>query len=733
MPLKLTRRLAKRTANSEILQLAVSLTSLTKDLADMSCFPPATAVVCVLLLIMETVQVGRSQANKEGCNRLARRCATMLLNISDQMSGRWDSAPQSLVKNLTHLQETLESIHGFMKQAASASWKSRFLRKNSIETALGQYHERLDDAARSFQISTLIEIHYAMKPVVETLSGLPKLELQPEEDPPPPFPEPQLIESTVESKMVMSLLPDVDVEADADIVSDAVLEDLGVAFYSSSHFARLDCEYPILVPPLSPIRSRPTGTVSHGRWLPALIKRYEGSRERANKEWIRDVKALQRLFHPNLPQMLGYSADAVSTPFILLSNEVHTRSPESFLVGSLRNFGVASCAENMLRFYSDIVEATIYTQQQMSLSDEEAQDFLENASLRIDNSSKVVIGLPVLDRATITWRSYPLNETIRTAVLKMLPNRGIVQYDHHSVVAEQDPTWQLTQLTALIANLLPRGNDPPGLPTQIKNVLTAHDDSWTPSPLSLRQLRMLSIEADAHSYVWKTNSAIPAHKFAVGDIGFIPEGKGWDSFVPFANIFKDGLTDLPVQKDASGVSWCWKDVPIRHSSLQNFELPQDVHCWPVAVQPGTQVDCQILYQTVLTSMKDAWHFLLENAIPLGKKWNIAPQSIILITKSGTDQTFAINDFGGALQSNMRHNMALPAPGRHGPPPFLSRETMPRIMYLSTSSREGYEPRWSHTPVSSSSHPTLERGWTYRMGWRTGFINWAQLHVEDFKQ
>jgi hypothetical protein len=55
MPLKLTRRIARQNSDS-VLQLAVSLTSLTKDLADMSCFPPATALVCVLLLIMETVQ-----------------------------------------------------------------------------------------------------------------------------------------------------------------------------------------------------------------------------------------------------------------------------------------------------------------------------------------------------------------------------------------------------------------------------------------------------------------------------------------------------------------------------------------------------------------------------------------------------------------------------------------------------------------------------------------------------
>ncbi|KAJ7147380.1 hypothetical protein C8R46DRAFT_548234 [Mycena filopes] len=728
MPLKLTRRLAKRDSDP-ILQLAVSLTSLTKDLADMSCFPPATALVCVLLLIMETVQ--DVSANKEGCNRLARRCATMLLNISDQMCGRWESAPLSLVKNLGNLQETLESIHRFMKQAASATWKTRLLKKNLIETALEQYHEQLDDAARSFQISTLIEIHYAMNPIAESVPPkLANLELQVTEKELSfsiPVPELRLVDSPVESRTALSLLPSVQsaTENDTDIVSDGVLEDLGFRRYHQSEVI---------------LRGR--SRMEDGWWSgtseanvngqPALIKRYEGPRGHATKDWIRDVKVLQRLFHPNLPQMLGYSTDAVSTPFILLSN-VQTRSPESFLLGSLRNTGVASCAESMLRFYLDIVEATLYTQQQMSLSDKEAQDFLENSSLRIDGSNKVIVGLPILNQDSVTWRSYPLNETIRMAVLRMLPNRGIVEYNHHSVVVEHDPTWQLTQLTALIANLLPPGTDPPGLPTQIRTVLDARNDSWAPSPLSLRQLRMLSIEANAHGYVWKSNSAIPAHKFSVGDIGFIPEGKGWDSFVTLGNIFEDALADFSVQSKASGVHWCWKDVPIRHSGLQNFELPQDVHCWPVAVQPGAQVDCQVIYESVLTTMKDAWHFLLEHAIPLGQKWNVAPQSIILITKSGTDQAFSINDFGGALQSNMRHHMALPAPGRRAaPPPIFPRENLPRIMYLSTSSRKDYEPRWSHTAVSSSAQPSLERGWTYRIGWRTGLINWAQLHLEDFK-
>ncbi|KAJ6554053.1 hypothetical protein DFH09DRAFT_1166534 [Mycena vulgaris] len=721
MPLKLTRRMARQNSDS-VLQLAVSLTALSKDLADMTCFPPATALVSVLLLIMKTVQ--DVEANQEGCNRLARRCATILLNISDQMAGRWDHAPQSLVKNLARFQETLESIHSFLKKAASAKWMTRFLRKTSIEAALAQYHEQLNDAARSFQISTLIDIHYAMmNPDVRGMPVLPEPELLAGPEPismPTPRPVQPLGETHAMILPVSEVQSPTAVDADEFIFSAGVLENQGFRRYHQSE-----------------VMLRGRSRMDDGWWSgaseaqvngqPSLIKRYEGPLIQAKKDWIRDVKVLQRIYHPNLPQMLGFSADTAPTPFILLSN-VKTRSPESFLLGSLRQRGLASCIENMLRFYSDIVDATFYVQQQMSLSDQQAQDFLENSSLRIDASNSVIVGLPVLNPATVTWRSYPLNESLRTAILHMLPNRGIVGYKQDSVVVQQDPTWQLTQLTALVASLLPSGSDPPGLSSQIKHVLDATDQAYGPSAPSLRQFRMLGIEANAHGYVWQKNSSIPAHKFSVGDIGYIPPGKDWDAFITLGNIIKDGLAGFALERKSSGVQWCWKDLPIRHVNLQSFDLPESVKCWPVAVPPGAQIDCQIIYQTALKRMEDAWQFLLNNAATLGKGWNISPESIILITQEGTNQSFSINDFGGGLQLRLHNSFPTP----RGPPHFFAHHpALPRVMYLSTSDRSDYEPSWSHSPVVTSPPSPLERGWTYNISWKTGFINWAQLHPEDF--
>ncbi|KAJ7279106.1 hypothetical protein C8J57DRAFT_1502930 [Mycena rebaudengoi] len=709
MPLKLVRRLARHENANAILQLTISLTALTKDLATMTCFPPTTALVAVLLLIMETVQ--DVQTNKEDCNRLARRCATMTLNINDQMAGRWDSAPPMLLKNLAHFQETLESIHNFLKQEASAKWKSRFMRKNSIESALVEYHERLDDAARSFQISTLIEIHYAMNSqtnpvaVPVALEG-PSLKLAISE-------APQLADSPVDTvaRTTWPLLEIVSHEADDEevlsasiddsednVVSEGVLQDHGFRRYHRSEVV---------------LKGRPQ--LADGWWSgtseaqvsgqPSLIKRYDGPKARAMKEWVRDVRVLQRLYHPNLPQMVGYSTNTAPTPFIVLSN-VQTRSPESFLIGSLQQRGVGSCVEVLLRFYSDIVDAVFYAQQQLGLlSEEQMQDFLDNASFRINGENGVIVGLPILDPGTTTWRSYPLAESLRKAVFRMLPNQGFAQSKQDSAVVVHDPDWKLTHVTTLLRGLLP--STVPGLPLRVKSALSADFNLDSTSSLSLQQLRMLSIEANAHSHVWQKNSSIPPHKFSVGDIGYIPPGSDWESFCLLENVIDKGLASLAVEKKASGVQWCWMDGSVGNSVLHSFDLPGSVKCWPVAVAPGAQMDCQIVHEAVVEDTIAAWKFLLDNAAALAQKWSVPPESLILITDAGTNRDFSINDFAGAAQ--IRQDSLMPSFWRAQP-------SIPRIMYLLTSDQKDYEPYWCHIPITTSPRPDLEHGWGYKIGW-----------------
>jgi hypothetical protein len=104
---------------------------------------------------------------------------------------------------------------------------------------------------------------------------------------------------------------------------------------------------------------------------------------------------LSSLSHPNLPQLIGLSDASTPIPFVLLTG-AQTRTPEAFMLEALRNASLAFCAELILRLvrasppfashddrthvrqqYRDVSEAALYTQEEMSYSDAETQDFLE--------------------------------------------------------------------------------------------------------------------------------------------------------------------------------------------------------------------------------------------------------------------------------------------------------------------------------------------------------------------
>lgn len=44
------------------------------------------------------------QTNRADCYRLARRCLSLLVDIKDQLEGRWERAPDTLLKNVKRLE-----------------------------------------------------------------------------------------------------------------------------------------------------------------------------------------------------------------------------------------------------------------------------------------------------------------------------------------------------------------------------------------------------------------------------------------------------------------------------------------------------------------------------------------------------------------------------------------------------------------------------------------------------
>ncbi|KAF8130317.1 hypothetical protein EV363DRAFT_1432216 [Boletus edulis] len=770
MPLRLIRT---KVSAVDPLQVAISTTALAKDLLSTLQFPPAIAAVSIVLLMLETVQ--NIQTNKDGCISLARRAAQILVDIDHQMRGRWDSAPERLVQSLQKFEGTLKLIHDFMKRLADSKWSDRFLRKNAIEDALAKHTMLLDDATQSFQLATLIDLHYTVGTLSRNNTESAEIQAvsQLQIEAPPPYKKAQTLELCVEepenaesrvTRVVdvpehLTSAPDLSFslqseEPISEIATDGIRdslndqylpEELSSLTLDNNHGVRTNLyiivHYRISlissVPKIPSVRGYLTGSI-----VPQRRLRYDDPKTKASRQWLRDVKMLQNLYHPNLPQMFGFSDDETPTPFILLSN-VKTQTPEATVREMLRTASLATCMELMLRFYRDLADTAIYVQRQLNLTDSQVQDFFEKT---------LVVGLPPpREGKWYSARNYGLAHTLLNVCLKMLPNQGRVTYSCDTCDEEvtEDIQKKVNHLVTLARSLLPSGSQQPLLPSKLQQLIE-DNDSDTPS-LTLRQVRDLTFHAGAHEHSWYERN-VPACKFSVGDFGYTPRGKDWSSFVRLGNVLEDDAGALKLSFRANGEHWCWEDVPIRRQPLQAFELPMNVSGWPVAVPPYKQIDVVVVHEAFSACVKDAWQYLLENGKKIAENAKIKPEDIVLVTHAGTHQDFYVKDFRpqpfgmnqnardprfAANPFHLQHTHGVHQPPRFGFPsnPHFTQPMMPSIVYLFTSFLPSHEPYWSASPMCAmpgSDRPPLDRQFTYKIGYKTGFLNYVQLHAEDLE-
>jgi hypothetical protein len=192
-PLRLsTGTVRKHLSGDNVLHLAWTTAAITRELGDLCQFPPVSAAATLLLVVFDTIQVcalllemihdkprtkcwshhssQSLQRNKTACIKLARRAASILLDIRDQVRGRWEDAPPSLKRNIRKFEEyvvlsgriirvirsqlfsVLIGISEHMKAESSGKWHQRIIRRSSTEEALSDFSQQLDDAARSFQV-----------------------------------------------------------------------------------------------------------------------------------------------------------------------------------------------------------------------------------------------------------------------------------------------------------------------------------------------------------------------------------------------------------------------------------------------------------------------------------------------------------------------------------------------------------------------------------------------------
>ncbi|KAH9856427.1 hypothetical protein C2E23DRAFT_517278 [Lenzites betulinus] len=345
-------------------------------------------------MVLQTIQ--QIQSNQEGCYRIAKRCWTILVDIRDHMAGHCDSAPPSLLRAFSRFEETLESIHKFMKQEAERKWSSRLLRKNRIENAIEQYHVALDDAARTFQITMLINLNAHL-----TVGDASRRH----DDGPATYAVrlAQCVSSSTESTSSESVSTQDDEsiyssETDDDDDDDdcQIIEHHGFTQYHQSQI-RLTAKSDIR---LGWWRSGYEGEID-GRKVLAL--QYDADRRNAVTRWVKDVKTLQNIYHPNLPQMIGYSNDKTPIPFILLAN-VHTcRDPVTALFNAYKTWktirlkghaAVKNAREKgVLDYLRSIEEAAKYLQRQAGLSATELRHCFKLSAFRVDSDQTIVMSI----------------------------------------------------------------------------------------------------------------------------------------------------------------------------------------------------------------------------------------------------------------------------------------------------------------------------------------------------
>ncbi|KAH9916193.1 uncharacterized protein B0H18DRAFT_1038749 [Fomitopsis serialis] len=378
MPVDLA--ISKITAR-DVLHLAVDVAAATQELANLASFPPAAIAAGMLLEIFQTIQ--KIQTNKADCGRLANRCLSILCRTRDQMEGRWVDAPPSLLKALKAFETTLENIQVFLAGEASKNWRTRLQRKSTIEKALASLATQLDDAERSFQIATLINIHRAVgderKRVTSAVRKTENSCSGAKSTPVGQTTHSEFIASqgTATRKdsdmsdtstlvdLTVSQRPEVVQPVSKDTVgstSDVVLEVVPVARCSGPQSVESQTSLSVASSPKLAFKSaaakvkapaiddegfrryhqsdlvlRGRSRVQDGWWAGVtqaevdgrrvLVKRYEGPRDATSERWRRDVDILRHVHDTDMARMLGYSRDECPTPFIVLANNT-SRLPD---------------------------------------------------------------------------------------------------------------------------------------------------------------------------------------------------------------------------------------------------------------------------------------------------------------------------------------------------------------------------------------------------------------------
>ncbi|KAG6852721.1 hypothetical protein C0991_009565 [Blastosporella zonata] len=462
--------------SNDLVQFAVTAATLARDISNMSACPPAAAVASMVLLILEAVQY--------------------------------------------------MTVHVDMK------WRVRFMKKSSIDDTVSELHALLSDASQSFQMSTLINIHHAVSSRRKTkklTDGSDRTLVN----------ESESEENLANRTQILFPIDPNHCLSYRDQPQFKIHQYFDTKDEHDANWSHHFQQYR-----LSDVRIRPLGRVIEGfGWWEGtaqadttsgklvLMKRYDRYQGVQREQWLSDLDLLRRLYHPNLPQLIGCSLKNSPVPFILL-DEVALQSPQDAILYRLRStLAVDESSHLVLHFFHQLQSVVFYLAETFKMSPMVIQNFLNDSYIGVDHDD-LMLSLPQSSGGHVGFiRNHGVLETLRAACLNMLPrsfSQKISPGHSEDVSIFRDLLVSNRQL----------------IWTHVAKRLQHNDQYVAPTPDD-EECRCDASDlpyCNCPDPTWKGFHPLShAEEMAVWDFGYVPKGKGIESFIRLGNLIKDEL------------------------------------------------------------------------------------------------------------------------------------------------------------------------------------------------
>ncbi|KAI0039938.1 hypothetical protein FA95DRAFT_1566828 [Auriscalpium vulgare] len=346
-----------RPADSPVFDTGLTLAHMFAQVATLVPIPAVSVAATALISVLDAYTC--VQANRDRCFRLSQRAFTILYELKEAMEGKWDDAPPALLESVVKFSHVLLSLRDAMKQIASASVARRILSGSKFSGLLDDHERCLQDMQASFQLTSMVAVQYGLHMQVGQLLD---------------------IRQAVLSNQSHGSSVSKDVHGFRRYHQSAVqlqrTNNRALGWFSGTSEGIVDGQK-------------------------VLVKTYSGHDiTELKQQWEKEVKMLQRLFHANLPHLIGYSDDETPNPFILLEN-VPTYEYTSYIHDLAQTRKSDMGVHKVVQAAKDVFSAASFIAQNLSFDKSQICLFIQNSTFVVNGKDhNVIVGLPDMGKDT---------------------------------------------------------------------------------------------------------------------------------------------------------------------------------------------------------------------------------------------------------------------------------------------------------------------------------------------